>query len=698
MSIDETMNAIADSQKEPAEKINLLRTQIHRHNFLYHTKDAPEISDSQYDQLMRALITLENAHPEIPREGSPTQKVGSAPLAEFAEVRHQYPMLSLSNVFSDDEARAFDWRLRKTLMSEGLGREDEDLEYSAELKMDGLAVSLRYEKGLFVQAATRGDGQVGEDISENVRTIRNVPLILQTANPPPHLEVRGEVLISRADFIALNRQQERDGLKIFANARNTAAGSLRQLDPKITRARPLKFFAYSLPNATAMGFDSHTQAMAQLRDWGFNTIPESTVVRGIEQWLAFYRRIAANREHLVFDIDGVVIKVNRLRWQEALGFVANAPRFAVAHKFPAIEVPTTVDHIEVQVGRTGVLTPVAVLSPVNVAGVTVRHATLHNEEELQRKDIRIGDRVIIRRAGDVIPEVVRVLTDHRRDQQPFVMPDHCPICGAPAIKEKDEAARRCINSTSCPAQIRGAIIHFVSRKAMNIDGLGEQWINLLVDRGLIAHCADLYRLTLDDWKSLPRMGDKLAENMRLAIHASQQTTLPRFIYALGIRHVGEATARVLAKHFNHWQAFYHADREALMQVEDIGEIVAQSIVDWLAEAHNQKVIALLLENINIDDETEKPATQSLALSGETVVLTGTLPSLGREQAETLIRMHGGKVSSSVSKKTTLILAGDNAGSKLEKAQTLGIRIIDEAQFKKLVGTPLPASQSKDVLG
>jgi DNA ligase (NAD+) len=666
------------------QQLIALRAEIHLHNDRYHRLDAPEISDADYDRLMQSLVALETAHPEWVSADSPTQKVGGKLLAAFTSVRHRTPMLSLTNVFSREEALAFNVRVRKMLADE-LPTEvwqqwaERPLEFAGELKLDGLAVSLIYESGFFVRAATRGDGEQGEDITENVRTIRNVPQRLLGECPPRRLELRGEVLIYREDFFALNDRQDREGLKTFANPRNAAAGSLRQLDPKITRARPLKFIAYALVEHTDETLHTHTDCMALLARYGFATSPLAKTLSGVDAWLAFYDDIAAKRDQLPFDIDGIVVKINNLAWQQRLGTIANAPRFAVAHKFPSPMVETTVNNIEVQVGRTGVLTPVAVLSPVEVGGVIIRHATLHNELELARKAVRVGDTVQVRRAGDVIPEVVSVVLSARSAASvPFQMPTTCPECGAQAIQEADMTARRCTNASACPAQRKGAIMHFCSRKAMNIEGLGEKWIHALVDHELIHHAGDLFSLSREALMSLPRMGEKLAQNILDGIHRAKKTTLARWIYALGIRHVGETTARTLAQRFPSMAQFQSTSLETLIALDDIGEVVGSSIVTFFSEAHNREVVSQLSAVLEIED-APRLATSN-ALRDEVVVITGVLPSLDREEAEKLVRAHGGKVTASVSKKTTLLLAGDKAGSKLTAAQALGIPVISQADL------------------
>jgi DNA ligase (NAD+) len=663
----------------PRERVARLRQEIEQHNHRYYVLDEPSIPDAEYDRLFRELQELEAGHPELISIDSPTQRVGAAPLAEFAPAPHRQPMLSLNNAFAPDEVEAFDRRVR-----EALGQED--VEYAVEPKFDGLAISLIYEKGKFVRGATRGDGYTGEDVTVNLRTIRSIPLQL-TQNPPPQLlEVRGEVLMLRVDFERLNQQQQAQDAKLFVNPRNAAAGSLRQLDPKVTAGRKLTFFAYGLGTAEMpIELQSHSQILDFIDKNGFRVARERAVVQGAAGLLGYYRRIGEARPGLPYDIDGVVYKVNSLTAQQQLGHVARAPRFAIAHKFPAEEATSVVLGIDVQVGRTGALTPVARLQPVFVGGVNVTNATLHNEDEVRRKDVYAGDTVVVRRAGDVIPEVVRVATPGpRRDEDRFVMPARCPVCDSLVVRQEDEAASRCSGGLYCSAQRKQALLHFASRRALDIEGLGDKLVEQLVDQNLVRTPADLYALDLQTLAGLERMGEKSAANVLAAIAKSRDTTLARLIYALGIRNVGESTARDLAKSFGSLEAVLAADESALQQVPDVGPIVAQSVAQFFAEPHNLEVIAGL-RAAGVRYEAVAPqAAVSGAVAGKTFVLTGMLPGLSRDDAKARIEAAGGKVTGSVSKKTDFVVAGSEAGSKLDKAQALGIRIIDEQQLIALL--------------
>jgi DNA ligase (NAD+) len=690
-----------------ASRAAFLRAEIERHNHAYYVLDAPTIPDAEYDKLFRELQDIEAAHPELRTVDSPTLRVGGAPLPEFRQVRHAVPMLSLNNAFSAEEAEAFDRRCR-----EGLGKEL--IDYACEPKYDGLAITLRYEQGVFVQGATRGDGFTGEDVTRNLRTVRNLPLRLTGSDVPAVLEVRGEVLMLRSDFEHLNERQRARGDKPFANPRNAAAGSLRQLDPKITARRPLRFFAYgvgamdavspaptlmapharkpgSLPptgGASAWGGPaptSHSGMMERLAGWGFPIAKERAVVRGVAGLLGYYERIGSERRELPYDIDGVVYKVDRLADQETLGFVSRAPRFAIAHKFPAEEALTTVEAIDVQVGRTGAITPVARLAPVFVGGVTVTNATLHNEDEVRRKDVRIGDTVIVCRAGDVIPEVVAVVPERRPILAPeFIMPKLCPVCGSAIEKPEDEVIARCTGGLFCPAQRKQALLHFASRRAMDIEGLGEKLVDQLIDNAIVKTPADIYKLGVLALANLERMAEKSASNLLAAIEKSRQTTLARFIFALGIRNVGEATAKDLARHFGSLDALMGADLDTLQQVPDVGPVVAASIARFFAECHNRVVIEQLRAAGVCWPEGEPAAVVTSAIAGKTFVLTGTLPTLTRDDAKEMIEARGGKVAGSVSKKTDYVVAGTEAGSKLSKAQELGVTILDEVQFMELL--------------
>jgi DNA ligase (NAD+) len=665
-----------------AQRAAFLRAEIERHNHAYYVLDAPTIPDAEYDKLFRELQEIEAQHPALRTADSPTLRVGGAPLPAFRQVQHAVPMLSLNNAFSVEEVAAFDRRCR-----EGLDRET--IDYACEPKLDGLAITLRYENGVFVQGATRGDGFTGEDVTQNLRTVRNIPLRIAGSDVPALLEVRGEVLMLRRDFARLNERQRAAGDKEFANPRNAAAGSLRQLDPKITAQRPLRFFAYGIGDAHAVlpAPSLHSGTMECLAGWGFPLAKERAVVRGVAGLLDYYERIGATRRDLPYDIDGVVYKVDRIADQETLGFVSRAPRFAIAHKFPAEEALTTVEAIEVQVGRTGAITPVARLSPVFVGGVTVTNATLHNEDEVRRKDVRAGDTVIVRRAGDVIPEVVSVVPERRPIMAPeFVMPKTCPVCGSAVEKPEDEAIARCTGGLFCPAQRKQALLHFASRRAMDIDGLGEKLVDQLVDNAIVKSPANLFTLHILSLANLERMAEKSATNLFAAIEKSKQTTLARFIYALGIRNVGEATAKDLARHFGSLDALMAAGIDRLQQVPDVGPVVAASIAHFFAEPHNVEVIEQLRAAGVRWAEGSPAVVVSSPIAGSTFVLTGTLPTLSREEAKELIEARGGKVAGSVSKKTDYVVAGVEAGSKLSKAQDLGVTILDETQFRGLLAS------------
>ncbi|WP_439114302.1 NAD-dependent DNA ligase LigA [Hydrogenophaga sp.] len=681
-------------QPTPTERAAELRDQLNRHAHLYYTLDAPEVPDAEYDRLFRELQALEAAHPALLTPDSPTQRVGGRVLDAFTPVRHAVPMLSI-NTETDTEptgAQNFDTRVRRAL---GLGEADASLEYVAELKFDGLAMSLRYENGVLVQAATRGDGEVGEDVTANIRTIGQIPLRLP-ADAPPVLEVRGEVYMRRDDFDALNDKQRAKmaagakGEKTFVNPRNAAAGAVRQLDSGIAAQRPLSFFAYGLGDMTPpeLGgpvFDTHFQLLMQLKAWGFPVAEQTTVAHGADELIAFHQRIGASREQLPYDIDGVVYKVNSLALQRQLGFVTREPRWAVAHKYPAQEQLTTVLTIDVQVGRTGKLTPVAKLAPVFVGNVTVTNATLHNEDEARRKDVRVGDTVIVRRAGDVIPEVVAVLPEKRvGNPPPFTMPHQCPVCGSAAVREDGEADYRCTGGLFCSAQRKEAILHFAHRRAVEVEGLGDKLVEQLVDAGVVKTLPDLYRLGLMALANLDRMADKSALNILAALEKSKTTTLPRFLFGLGIRHVGEATAKELARHFGQLDRIMDATEEELLEVNDVGPVVAQSIRTFFDQPHNREVVEQL-RACGLHWEEGAPAERAAQpLAGKTFVLTGTFPKLSRDQAKDLLEAAGAKVAGSVSKKTDYVVAGAEAGSKLDKAQALGVAVIDEAGMMGLL--------------
>lgn len=667
-----------------AEQIDALRDEIARHDRAYYVLDRPAIPDAEYDKLFRELQTLEAAHPELVTADSPTQRVGGAPLPQFEPVRHAVPMLSIRTE-TDTEvsgARAFDARVRKEL---GLTEADPPVEYAAELKFDGLAINLRYEHGVLAQAATRGDGETGEDVTQNVRTVKRIPLRL-TGDAPPVLEVRGEVFMSRPDFERYNARQRALGRATLVNPRNGAAGSIRQLDPKIAAQRPLSFFAYGLGQTQDWPVPAtHGALLDALAAFGLPVCEQREVTRGADGLIAFHERIRAARDSLPFDIDGVVYKVNALELQQRLGFVTREPRWAVAHKYPAEEALTVVEAIEIQVGRTGALTPVARLAPVFVGGVTVTNATLHNEDEVRRKDVRVGDTVIVRRAGDVIPEIVASVPERRPIMTPeFVMPNECPVCGSAIEKPADEAIARCTGGLFCAAQRKRALLHFASRLALDIEGLGDKLVEQLVDLDLVKTPADVYRLDLAKLVELDRMAEKSANNLLAAIETSKATTMARFVYGLGIRNVGEATAKELARHFGSLDALLAAGEAQLTQVPDVGPIVAASIVHFFAEPHNRGVIEQLrAAGVHWAEGEPAPAVVS-AIAGKTFVLTGTLPNMTREAAKELIETRGGKVAGSVSKKTDYVVAGAEAGSKLDKAQALGVTILDETRFLEIL--------------
>ncbi|PUE33039.1 DNA ligase (NAD(+)) LigA [Limnohabitans sp. Jir61] len=671
-----------------------LREQLHHHGHQYYVLDAPTITDAEYDTLFKELQALEAAHPELLTSDSPTQRVGGKPLDSFASVKHVVPMLSIRTE-TDTEAsgaEAFDTRIRKEL---ALSEADPLVDYVAELKFDGLAMSLRYENGVLVQAATRGDGEMGEEVTQNIRTIGQIPLRLPS-DAPKVLEVRGEVYMARGDFEALNERQRariaagEKGEKSFVNPRNAAAGAVRQLDPTIAAQRPLSFFAYGLGDITPVedcgpSFNTHFDLLMTLKKWGFPVAEQTACVQGAAGLVDFHQRMGQARDALPFDIDGVVYKVNSLAAQRQLGFVTREPRWAVAHKYPAQEQLTTVQAIEVQVGRTGKLTPVAKLAPVFVGGVTVTNATLHNEDEARRKDVRVGDTVVVRRAGDVIPEVVSVVLEKRlQDAQIFTMQHQCPVCGSPAVREEGEADYRCTGGLFCSAQRKQAILHFAHRRAVEIEDLGDKLVEQLVDAGVVKTLPDLYRMGFTALVTLERMAEKSANNVLASIEKSKQTTLPRFLFGLGIRHVGEATAKELARHFGKMDAIMDATVDQLLQVADVGPIVALSLRTFFDQPHNREVVEQLRACGVTWTEGEPTAGASLPLAGQTFVLTGTLPTLSRDQAKDMLEALGAKVAGSVSKKTHCVVAGEEAGSKLDKAQELGIKVLDEAGLLALV--------------
>lgn len=692
------------TREDAAREAAALSEQLHRHAHLYYVLDTPELPDAEYDRLFQRLQALEAEYPELRTPDSPTQRVGGQVLDGFAKVRHRVPMLSIRTEtdITPGGASAFDARVRKEL---GLPEDGPQVEYVCELKFDGLAMNLRYEHGVLVQAATRGDGEVGEDVTQNIRTVREIPLRLK-GDAPPVVEVRGEVYMKRADFDALNaRQRERIAAgqkneKVFVNPRNAAAGAVRQLDPAIAASRPLSFFAYGLGEVSAPeegGPEHPTQFdwLQQFHAWGFPVASQTARARGAIELIAFHESIGRQRDALPYDIDGVVYKVDSLALQRQLGFVSREPRWAVAHKYPAQEQMTEVLAIEVQVGRTGKLTPVAKLAPVFVGGVTVTNATLHNEDEARRKDVRVGDTVIVRRAGDVIPEVVGVAPDSlaRPDGERgplFTMPRQCPVCGSDALREEGEVDYRCTGGLFCPAQRKEAILHFAARRALDIEGLGDKLVEQLVEAQLIRTLPDLYKLGFTTLAGLDRMADKSAANIVAALEKSKQTTLPRFLFGLGIRHIGESTAKDLAKHFGKLDAIMDATEEALLEVNDVGPVVATSLRTFFDQAHNREVVEQLRASGVTWEEGEPAARTPRPLAGKTFVITGTLPTLSRDEAKDKLESAGAKVAGSVSKKTDCVVAGAEAGSKLEKAQALGVKVIDEAGMLAILAEGWPA--------
>ena len=674
---------MAVSKKTIAE-VESLREQIRHHNYRYHVLDDPEVPDAEYDRLMRALQALESTHPELVTPDSPTQRVGDTPISAFGTVEHAIPMLSLENAFAEEELREFHRRVCDRLEREDDG---EDIEYAAEPKLDGAAVSLAYENGVLVRGATRGDGTTGEDITHNVRTIEAVPLKLRGKGFPDMLEVRGEVFMPKAGFEAYNEKARAADEKTFVNPRNAAAGSLRQLDPKLTAQRPLDIYVYSVGLVEGGDLPAfHNAILDQLQDWGFKTCPERAVVRGVAGCLDYYAAIGKKRDALPYEIDGVVYKVNSLADQRELGFVSRAPRWAIAHKFPAQEELTAVRGVEFQVGRTGALTPVARLEPVFVGGVTVSNATLHNIDELHRKDVRVGDTVTIRRAGDVIPEVVGVIKSRRpKNTRRVQLPKKCPVCGSAVAREEGEAVARCTGGLYCAAQRTEALKHFVSRRAMDIEGLGAKLIEQLVAAERVKTPADLYTLTKEELAGMERMGEKSASNLVASIEKSKATTLSRFLFALGIREVGEATASTLAAHFGKLVAIIEASEEELQAVEDVGPVVASRIAAFFEEQHNLDVIdGLRRSGVSWEESEPQPVAADGALAGKTFVLTGTLAAMTRDEAKKEIQARGGKVTGSVSSKTDFLVAGEKAGSKLAKAQKLEVEILTESDFQKLI--------------
>ena len=661
-------------------RLDALKAEIADHNYAYYVLDDPRVPDAEYDRLMRELQEIESRHPDWITPDSPSQRVGGEAESAFREVRHRVPMLSLGNAFSSDEVEDFGRRVSERLDTSATVR------YAVEPKLDGLALNLRYESGHLVQAATRGDGITGEDVTHNARTIKAVPLVLRTDSAPQVLEVRGEVYMPKAGFEAFNAKARELGEKTFVNPRNAAAGSLRQLDPQLTAKRPLAFFAYSLGKVDGWEPTSHTEMLEQLRDWGIPVCPEAHCVQSIQGCLDYYRDIGGKRDDLPYEIDGVVYKVDNFRFREELGFVSKAPRWAVAHKFPAQEELTTLNNIDIQVGRTGALTPVARLEPVFVGGVTVTNATLHNEDEIRRLDLHIGDTVIVRRAGDVIPQIVGVVEERRpEDAKAFTMPTRCPVCDSHVARLEDEAVSRCTGGLICRAQRKEAIKHFASRKAMDIEGLGDKLVDQLIEAGHVDKVSDIYRLDQETIASLERMGEKSAANLVDAIEKTRKTSLRRLLFALGIREVGETTARTLATHFGSLQRIKEADKDTLVDAPDIGPIVAAHIVEFFSEPHNTQIIDELVELGVTWEETEPGGgNTSDALAGNTYVLTGTLSTMTRDEAKARLLALGAKVSGSVSAKTTAVVAGEKAGSKLTKAQSLDVEVMDEEALLSLL--------------
>ena len=677
----------SDSIEDIIEQLTSLRNLIRHHEYCYYVLDAPEIPDSEYDKLIKQLQKIEQKFPNLITTDSPTQRVGGAPLAQFASIKHELPMLSLDNVFDESSFIAFNKRVKDRLHL----NENDEVEYCCELKLDGLAVSILYENGKFSKAATRGDGTTGEDITANVRTIKTIPLVLIGENIPARLEVRGEVFMTHKGFAKLNVAAEKRNEKIFANPRNAAAGSLRQLDPKITAKRPLSFYCYGVGIIEGSSLpDTHYDRLMQFKAWGLPVSDKVEKRQGAQAALDYFKQIGEQRMSLDFDIDGVVIKVNSIALQNELGFVARAPRWATAFKFPAQEEVTQLNKVDFQVGRTGAITPVARLEPVCVAGVIVSNATLHNSDEIARLGIREGDYVTVRRAGDVIPKIVAVLLDRRpTDTKEIVFPSHCPICGSLIVRDEGQAISRCAGGLICPAQRKEALKHFVSRRAMNVDGMGDKIIEQLVDKDYVKTPADLYKLNLPTLCSLDKIGEKSANNLLNALNASKNTTLSRFIFALGIPNVGEVTAENLVNQLGSLSAIENASLEQLQTVNDIGVVIAESIIDFFQEPHNRNVIEQLTnEEINIHWQDITPQAQTTIVdspfSGKTIVLTGTLSVLTRDEAKNKLKQLGAKVTGSVSKNTDLVIAGEAAGSKLDKAQELGIKVIDEQEMLNLL--------------
>ena len=677
-------NSKEGDDSSPQEDMRVLIEQLERWEYAYYVLDTPEVPDSEYDRVYRELQRLETDHPTLIQSDSPTQRVGGKPADGFEQVKHRVPMLSLGNAFEESDVIAFDRRVKELADLPS----DFSVDYAVDPKFDGLAISIHYRNGLFQQAITRGDGTVGEDVSANVKTIRSLPLKLKGSKVPEHLEVRGEILMYKKDFAQMNEKQAELGLKVFANPRNAAAGTIRQLDPKIAASRPLRFFCYgaALEREQLRELKTQSAMMKWLGDMGLPISNLSQTAQGARGLLAFYKRVGENRDSLPFEIDGVVYKVDSFDLQDQLGFVAKAPRFAVAHKYPPDEVLSRLLNIEVQVGRTGSITPVAKLEPVKVGGVVVSSATLHNLDEIQRKDLRVGDQVLVRRAGDVIPEVIPFSGNQRStSSKAFEMPTHCPICNSLVRKEEGEAAFRCTGGLVCKAQLTQSIIHFAHRRAIDIEGLGSKLVEVLVEKEWVKTPADLFKLKFEDLVQLERMGEKSANNLLDSINKAKQTTFGRFLFGLGIRHVGEATARDLALHFGDVSLLMGASVEQLLEVNDVGPVVAESIRQFFDEAANQRVVHELIElGIQWPQAQNQEADTTHPFFGKTFVLTGSLSNYSRDQAGALIMERGGKVSGSVSKKTDYLLAGEAAGSKLDKATSLGVTILDEATFQGML--------------
>jgi len=670
-------------KKKIQNQMRELAAEIEKHDYQYYVLDEPVVSDADYDQLFRKLQKLEEEHPDLASSESPTMRVGGKALDQFQKSKHGIPMLSLSNALTEDEFTAFDERVHRFIDSPA----ETKLEYFAELKFDGLSINLVYENGNLVRAATRGDGEVGEDVTLNIKTIRSIPLKLKTKNPPERIEIRGEIILSIKDFEKLNRDQVKKEEKPFANPRNAAAGSLRQLDSKITASRPLTGFFYGLGEVVAgkSGFSlpkTISEFEELLQEWGLPVGNHTKICKGADEVLKFYRSIGEMREDLPYEIDGVVVKLNSFNQQQIAGFVARSPRGMIAFKYPPKKSTTLVEDIQVQVGRTGALTPVAIVTPVSVGGVWVKRATLHNQDEIDRKDIRIGDHVVIQRAGDVIPEVVEVLKEKRRgDERKFRIPDHCPVCGSKAVRPEGEAVTRC-SGKNCIAKLKERVRHFAQKDALNIEGLGDRIVELLVDAGLVKHLHDLYTLEFDDVLALEGFADKSAHNLLNAVEASRSPELYRLIFGLGIRHIGETTAKLLAQKFKSLSKLRDATQEQLLEVDGVGSEMANSLVEHFSHEEVKDELDELLTRISPVEP--KASTMPQVFAGKVFVLTGTLPSLDRGEATRIIEDHGGKVSSSVSKKTDFVLAGEEAGSKLEKARTLGVKVIDEAELLSMV--------------